>query len=331
MRLFDSVVLNDSWNDSFKFCFEYVTLWPVVCGLWPKCQVPINLFAEFVALYKLYCIALYYITEYERCFYIVALTCYCGVRSRRNSRPGTPCSRRSHVSEAGTPHSPTTPLSPTVHSPKHVTANNNSGSCPGRKRKSSRGSMTSQVLITVESPVSTTPGGSSKRPSTGSFRVPVGAGSRKPSCYSTTSALAHGNGVATSGSAVSKSALPACTSTTALTASQPTRSPVKFAVAGVAMLAGTSALLLSYALGGSRWTLVGSTLMGLGSLVFVMAICWYLANTPGDQEDERRRCESAVQIHVVDERHLARLIKQGACVKNVGVVWNVRTTVLIFT
>jgi len=295
-------------------------LWPVVCGLWPKCQVPINLFAEFVALYKLYCIALYYITEYERCFYIVALTCYCGVRSRRNSRPGTPCSRRSHVSEAGTPHSPTTPLSPTVHSPKHVTANNNSGSCPGRKRKSSRGSMTSQVLITVESPVSTTPGGSSKRPSTGSFRVPVGAGSRKPSCYSTTSALAHGNGVATSGSAVSKSALPACTSTTALTASQPTRSPVKFAVAGVAMLAGTSALLLSYALGGSRWTLVGSTLMGLGSLVFVMAICWYLANTPGDQEDERRRCESAVQIHVVDERHLARLIKQGACVKNVGVV-----------
>ena len=95
---------------------------------------------------------------------------------------------------------------------------------------------------------------------------------------------------------------------------------VKFAVAGVAMLAGTSALLLSFVLGGSRWTLVGSTVMGVGSLVFVMAICWYLANTPGDQDDERRRCESAVQIHVVDERHLAKLIKQGACVKNVGVV-----------
>ena len=254
-------------------------------------------------------------------FVIVARTCYYGVRTRRSSRPGTPGSRRSHMSEAGTPHSPTTPLSPTVNSPKHPTAaNNTSASAPGRKRISSRGSMTSQVLITVESPVSTTPGGSSKRPSTGSFRVPAGAGSRKPSCYSTTSALAHGNGVPTSVSAVSKSALPACTSTTALTASQPTRSPVKFAVAGVAMLAGTSALLLSYALGGSRWTLVGSTLMGLGSLVFVMAICWYLANTPGDQDDERRRCESAVRIHVVDERHLARLIKQGACVKNVGVV-----------
>jgi len=132
--------------------------------------------------------------------------------------------------------------------------------------------------------------------------------------------MAHGNGVATCGSAVSKSALPACTSTTALTTSQPTRSPVKFAIAGVAMLAGTSALLLSYVLGGSRWTLMGSTLMGLGSLVFVMAICWYLANTPGDQDDERRRCESAVRIHVVDERHLARLIKQGACVKNVDVI-----------
>lgn len=86
------------------------------------------------------------------------------------------------------------------------------------------------------------------------------------------------------------------------------------------MLAGTSALLLTFVFGGLRWTLVGSTVMGVGSLVFVMAICWYLANTPGDQDDERRRCESAVQIHVVDERYLAKLIKQGACVKNVGVV-----------
>ena len=246
----------------------------------------------------------------------------------RESRPGTPGSRRSHVSEAGTPHSPTTPfsvMSPTGNSPKHMTTttgNSGSGSGVGRKRMSSRGSVTSQVLITVESPVSTTPG--SKRPSTESFRAPGSVtptpGSRKPSCYSTTSALAPGNGVATCGSTVSKSALPACTSTTALTTSQPTRSPVKFAVAGVAMLAGTSAFLLTYVFGGSRWTLIGSTVMGIGSLMFVLAICWYLANTPGDQDDERRRCESAVQIHVVDERHLARLIKQGACVKNVGVV-----------
>jgi len=243
----------------------------------------------------------------------------------KESRPGSPGSRRSHASEAGTPHSPTTPfsmMSPTVNSPKHAIATGNSTSGPGRKRISSRGSVTSQVLITVESPLSTTPG--SKRPSTGSFRAPDSItptpGSRKPSCYSTTSALAPGNGLPTSGSAVSKSALPACTSTTALTSSQPTRSPVKFAVAGVAMLAGTSAFLLTYVFGGSRWTIIGSTIMGIGSLMFVMAICWYLANTPGDQDDERRRCESAVQIHVVDERHLARLIKQGACVKNVGVV-----------
>jgi len=115
------------------------------------------------------------------------------------------------------------------------------------------------------------------------------------------------------------------------------------------MLAGTSAFLLTYVFGGSQWTIIGSTIMGIGSLTFVLAICWYLANTPGDQDDdennplshththcessghvtddvtgdqddERRRCESSVQIHVVDERHLARLIKQGACVKNVGVV-----------
>jgi len=139
--------------------------------------------------------------------------------------------------------------------------------------------------------------------------TPTRPSSRQPSCYSTASALAPtGNGLPTSGSK-SPGALPACTSTTVLTASQPTRSPLKFAVAGIAMLAGTSALLLSYVLGGSRWTLVGSTAMGVGSLVFVLAICWYLANTPGDQDDERRRCESAVQIHVVDERYLARLIK----------------------
>lgn len=249
----------------------------------------------------------------------------CGYRSKKESRPGTPGSRRSHADyacDAGTPHSPTTPfsaVSSAVNSPKHAAA------ATGRKRISSRGSVTSQVLITVESPTSTTPV-ADKRLSTGSVRAPAATptptpGSRKASCcYSTTSALAPGNGFATSGSAVSKSALPACTSTTALTASQPTRSPVKFAVAGVAMLAGTSMFLLSYVLGGSRWTLVGSTVMGVGSLVFVMAICWYLANTPGDQDDERRRCESAVQIHVVDEHQLARLIKQGACVKNVGVV-----------
>ena len=256
-----------------------------------------------------------------------------GVRSAKPSRPGTPGSRRSHAghaSEAGTPHSPTTPfsvMSSTFNSPKHTNANVTSGS--GRKRISSRGSVTSQVLITVESPTSTAPVVGGKRSSTGSVRgAPAGGtatptvGSRKPSCYSTTSALLPGaNGLPTSGSAVSRSAaLPACTSTTALTASQPTRSPVKFAVAGVAMLAGTSAFLLSYVLGGSRWTLVGSTVMSVGSLVFVMAICWYLANTPGDQDDERKRCESSVQIHVVDERHFARLIKHGACVKNVGVV-----------
>ena len=122
--------------------------------------------------------------------------------------------------------------------------------------RSSQGSVTSQVLITVDSPVLTTPG--SKRPSTGSFRppgsiislprffLPLGCpppgslyppgsvtplpGSRKPSCYSTSSALAPGdggNGLPCSGSAISKSALPPCTSTTALTTSQPTRSPVK--------------------------------------------------------------------------------------------------------
>ena len=257
-----------------------------------------------------------------------------GVRTTRGSRPGTPSSRRSHASEAGTPHSPTTPfsaLSSTFNSPKHTNATGNSASGPGRKRMSSQGSVTSQVLITIESPMSTTPGGS-KRPSTGSLRAPAAAthttGSRKPSCYSTTSALLPGNGVPSSGSAVSKSALPACTSTTALTSSQPTRSPVKFAVAGVAMLAGTSSLLLSYVLSGSRWTLVGSTLMGVGSLAFVIAICWYLANTPGDHDDERRRCESSVQIHVVDERQFARIMKQGACVKNVGVVWHMHRSIL---
>jgi len=224
---------------------------------------------------------------------------------------------------------------------------------------SSRGSVTSQVLITVESPTSTPPPSvvaGSKRPSTTSLRAPAVTtptrpSSRQPSCYSTASALAptgnglptsdhglptcgkglptSGHGLPTCGKGLSTSghglptcgkglptsgskspgALPACTSTTVLTASQPTRSPLKFAVAGIAMLAGTSALLLSYVLGGSRWTLVGSTAMGVGSLVFVLAICWYLANTPGDQDDERRRCESAVQIHVVDERYLARLIK----------------------
>jgi len=230
------------------------------------------------------------------------------------------------MSEAGTPHSPTTPfsaLSSIINSPKHTAETSNSVSGSGRKRKSSHGSVTSQVLITVEPPMATTPGGS-KRPSTASLLAPAAltptAGSRKPSCYSTTSVLGPGNGVTTSCSAVSKSALQAGASTTALTSSQPTRSPIKFCMAGIAMLAGTSAFLLSYVLGGSRWTIVGSTAMGVGSLVFVVAICWYLANTPGDQDDERRRCESAVQIHVVDEQHLARLIKQGACVKDVGIV-----------
>jgi len=98
----------------------------------------------------------------------------------------------------------------------------------------------------------------------------------------------------------------------------PTEKPsvIKFAVAGVVMLAGTCAFVLSYIFGrGETWTLVGSSVMGVGSLLLVLGVCWYLSSTTADGGEGAGR----VEIRVVDQIQLAKLIKKGACVQTVTV------------
>lgn len=93
-------------------------------------------------------------------------------------------------------------------------------------------------------------------------------------------------------------------------------SVVKLVVAGVFMLSGTCAFIAAYVLArGETWTIVGSSVMGIGSLLVLFGICWYLASTQdriGDGGDP-------VEIKMVDQSQLARLIKKGACVETVTV------------
>jgi len=93
-------------------------------------------------------------------------------------------------------------------------------------------------------------------------------------------------------------------------------SVLKLAAAGVFMLSGTCAFIAAYVLArGETWTIVGSSVMGIGSLLVLVGICWYLASTQdrvGDGGDP-------VEIKMVDQSQLARLIKKGACVETVTV------------
>lgn len=90
---------------------------------------------------------------------------------------------------------------------------------------------------------------------------------------------------------------------------------VKFVIVGVVMLAGTCAFFLSWILGrGEAWSLVGSTVMGVGALVVVLGVCWYLSITPTDGGEGGA---GRVEVRVVDQAQLATLIEKGVSVQTV--------------
>ena len=89
---------------------------------------------------------------------------------------------------------------------------------------------------------------------------------------------------------------------------------VSLAIVGVIMLSGTCAFLLSYALGrGESWSLIGSSVMGVGCLFLLFGVCWYLANTT--RERTRNLEGNNVEIRMIDSDQLARIIRKGTCVK----------------
>ncbi|ESO08868.1 hypothetical protein HELRODRAFT_168786 [Helobdella robusta] len=103
-------------------------------------------------------------------------------------------------------------------------------------------------------------------------------------------------------------------------------SPLSLVIAGLVMLSGTCAFLVSFALGrNGPWTLAASVVMGFGAIAVFSGLCWYLAHTsaPATDQSKIRLFTSAghpcgVEIKVVDRRQLDDLIKKGACVETIS-------------
>lgn len=98
-------------------------------------------------------------------------------------------------------------------------------------------------------------------------------------------------------------------------------SPVSLAIAGVVMLSGTCAFIVSFALGKhGNWTLAASVIMGMGAIAVFSGLCWYLAHTsaPPAPVKDRNSNGSGVEIKVVDRKQMDNLIKKGVCVESVN-------------
>jgi len=82
-------------------------------------------------------------------------------------------------------------------------------------------------------------------------------------------------------------------------------SVVEMAVAGLLLSAGTMALIFSVVIGGSAgkdgdqaWTVVGSSLMGLGSLLMVIGICWSMAKSSSVTGSDQQPGEILQEVRV---------------------------------
>jgi len=87
---------------------------------------------------------------------------------------------------------------------------------------------------------------------------------------------------------------------------------VEMIVAGLIMLAGTGTLLMSVVVGGEVGTIVGSSCMGVGLLMMIIGVCWYLSKTQDTHDMDRR-----LDVRVIDAMLLADLIKRGVQVREV--------------
>lgn len=120
-----------------------------------------------------------------------------------------------------------------------------------------------------------------------------------------------------------------------LPGSTPAKTPVvEMVVAGLILSAGTAAMIVSIVVGGTggggggggdarsgdqAWTVVGSSMMGLGSLLMVVGVCWYLAKTShlsdgaGGGPNEIGLNGGAGQLHEVrvDAVQLQSLVQRG--------------------
>lgn len=67
-------------------------------------------------------------------------------------------------------------------------------------------------------------------------------------------------------------------------------SPLSLVVAGLVMLTGTCAFLVSFALGRQgSWTLAASVVMGVGAVLVFSGLCWYLAHTSAPAGNSKSR------------------------------------------
>ena len=67
-------------------------------------------------------------------------------------------------------------------------------------------------------------------------------------------------------------------------------SPLSLVVAGLVMLTGTCAFLVSFALGRQgSWTLAASVVMGVGAVLVFSGLCWYLAHTSAPASNSKSR------------------------------------------
>ena len=95
-------------------------------------------------------------------------------------------------------------------------------------------------------------------------------------------------------------------------------SPVSLAIAGVVMLSGTCAFVVSFALGKQgNWTLAASVIMGLGAVAVFCGLCWYLAHTSAPSAQKNNN-SNGLEIKVVDRKQLENLMKKGVCFESVN-------------
>lgn len=101
-----------------------------------------------------------------------------------------------------------------------------------------------------------------------------------------------------------------------LSSSSSRASVLRFAAASVVMLTGTCAFVASYVVGRREtWTLVGSAITSISCLLLVIGVCCHLANT----RDRSIGSPGSVEIRVVDQEQLAKIVRMGLRVEDVTI------------
>jgi hypothetical protein len=97
---------------------------------------------------------------------------------------------------------------------------------------------------------------------------------------------------------------------------------IEMVTAGLLLSAGTVAMVLSVDVGGNggkdgdqAWTVIGSSCMGLGSLLMVVGVCWYLAKTSHLHGNDQATCGTLHEVRV-DATQLEALVQRGYHVQN---------------